>query len=614
MIRYPLIAIFVLVTTGLFAQQPDTLKHASTVQGSDSANTKLSKVIPPESVKGHRILREFKLTHDYSDEVIIPLDTIFSLSNRFKIADKYSPVNASLGNYGLPFYQINFFDRILDPDKFLYEYYYPLMHVSDNAIFMNTQVPFTELDWSLGGPRETSEQTFRLRHSQNVNRFFNIGISFDIVYSLGQYEYQRSEDKDFLFHTSYTGDKYKAYFAAGINNITSYENGGVASLSDLDQATTREVPVRLGGVDKAENILKNRNLLLVQKYTFGGEPVVKNDSVKQKRSGFLGLSGTFSQIFTLETNKKTYSDAFPKSGFYDSIYISSKVTFDSVYSRSITNTERFDFTTNENRKFRLGGGVGIKNEMWRYSQIMPTHDTTMADTVNWKRYNNAVVGRLYNDIGDKFRWQATGEFFVAGYRAGDFSLNGEIAKYFDWEKGRASWLITGSLINRQPSFWYENWGGNNFEWHNNFDKELRLDVGTSFSYPGRKTELKFNYAVIKNYTDFDTLALPSQYSGNLSVAAITLSKELRLWKFHLATDVILQKSSNVDVLDLPLITVRSAGYFEHLIRFRQTGGKLNTQIGFDVTYNSLYHPYSYMPATGRFYQARSGHRRKLSFC
>ena len=58
------------------------------------------------------------------------------------------------------------------------------------------------------------------------------------------------------------------------------------------------------------------------------------------------------------------------SGFYDTtIYISKVVTFDSLYSRSIKNTVRFDFTTDETRKFRLGGGVGIRNEIFRYSQI-----------------------------------------------------------------------------------------------------------------------------------------------------------------------------------------------------------------------------------------------------
>ena len=93
---------------------------------------------------------------------------------------------------------------------------------------------------------------------------------------------------------------------------------------------------------------------------------------------------------------------------------------------------------------------------------------------------------------------------LTGYRAGDFNLNGEISKSFDLKKGRASWLLTGGIMNRQPSFWYAQWGSNHFKWQNNLNKEFRIDLGSAFSYPARKAEFKFNYAIIDNYTDFDT--------------------------------------------------------------------------------------------------------------
>jgi hypothetical protein len=555
-----------------------------------------------ETVK-RKIIRQFTLSPDFSEEVPSQFDTTFSLFNRFKTADKYSPVNASLGNYGLPFYQLNFFDRVTDPDKYLYSAYNPLMFVPDKAVFMNTQKPYTELIWSYGGPRATSEQTFRIRHSQNVNRFLNFGLIYDIVYSLGQYNYQRAEDKDFTFYSSYTGDKYKLYFSGGINNIVSFENGGVIDMKSLDLAKTREVPVNLGQLNAASSGLKNKNLLLVQRYTIGSSSVSKSDTLKKKKSGFFGLSGTFSHIFLLEGNKRTYADSYPRSGFYDTIYISSVATFDSLSANSMKNTLRFDFTTDESRKFRLGGGVGIRNEILKYSQIIPTHDSvTTADTARWKRSSNVLVGRLYNNIGDKFRWIATGELFLTGYRAGDFNLTGEISKSFDWIKGRASWLITGSMANRQPSFWYNQWGSNHFEWNNNLGKEFRIDLGTTFRYPARKAEIRFNYAIIDNYTDFDLTARPSQHTGGLSIAALALKKEMVAWKFHLATDLILQSSSNTDVVDLPLATIRAAGYFEHLFKFQKTGGKLNTQLGVDVTYTTTYHPYNCMPATGRFFR------------
>ena len=576
MIRNVSILFLLLVSIGLFAQNKEPA--------------------------GKRIVKQFILSDDYAEEVTIPFDTVFSLFHRHRIADRYSPLNVTLGNYGLPFYQINFFDRVFDPDKFLYANYYPFIFQPDNAVFMNTQVPFTEMVWTFGAPRETSEQTFRVRHSQNVNRFFNFGLIYDIIYSLGQYNYQRAEDKTFTFFSSYTGPKYKVYFSAGVNNITSHENGGITETDQLPllSETPREVPVNLGSLNTATSILKNRNILLEQRYTIGKQ-AQKGDTVKNEPKNFSGLSGTFSHIFTWENNRRTYFDDDPESGFYDTVFISTSETFDSLYTRSVKNTLRFDFATDEARKFSLGGGVGVRNELFRYSQIVPTHDTTIADTSSWNKNNNVLVGRLYNNVGEKFRWMANGELYLTGYRAGDFNLSGEIRKSFGWKKGTASWLITGSVINREPSFWYKQWGGNHFEWHNDLDKEFRIDIGTSFIYPARKTELKLNYAIIDNYTGFDEYAIPFQHKGGLSVAALMVKKEFKAWKFHLTTDILVQQSSNTDILDLPLLTTRSAGFFEHLFRFKQTNGRLNTQLGVDVIYHTLYHAYAYMPATGRFY-------------
>ena len=600
MIRYISIVLLLVFSSGLYAQKQNLIPIKA--KQDSIINSRNSKTLKTDTLKKPRILREWTLSPDYSEEVNIPIDTVFSLSNRVKIADKYSPVNATLGNYGLPFYQLSFFDRVTDPEKFLYAYYYPLMHLPSNAVFMNTQVPFTELDWSFAGPVANSEQTFRVRHSQNISRFINFGLIYDIVFSLGQYNYQRSADKTFTFYSSYTGEKYKVYFSAGINNLLSYENGGIIMISDLNQPNTFDVHTQLGDLNKANSDLKNRNILLVQRYTIGGNPVVKKDSTSHKRSGFFGLSGTFSHIFMFENNARTYKDADPTSGFYDNIFITKTVTSDSVYSRTIKNTVRFDFSTDETRKFALGGGAGIRNEISRYYFIVPIPFPLFAAPSILHENSNVLIGKLFNNIGNKFGWQATGELYATGYRAGDFNLNGEISKSFDWKKGRASWLITGSMKNTQPSIWYDRWGGNNFGWDKNLKKEFRIDLGTTFKYPARKTELKLNYAIIKNYVDFDTTAHPSQYSGGLSVASVAVKNELRAWKFHLASDVIIQKTSNSEILDLPLVTVRSAGYFEQLIRFLKTGGKLNLQLGVDVTYNTVYHPYAYMPATGRFYR------------
>jgi len=477
------------------------------------------------------------------------------------------------------------------------------MHLPSNQTFFNTQTPYTEFVFTYSGPADRAEQTFRISHSQNISRNFNVGLIYDIVYSLGQYNYQRSENKTFTLYSSYTGNRYKFYAGTGINNITSEENGGIKNFSEMPKINTRDIAVNLGGLNKAKSILKNRNILLVQKFSVNREPVFKVDSLlKNNVKRKFRMEGTFSHILAWEVNKRTYTDSSPESGFYDTVFISRDHTFDSLSVRSLKNTLRFDFSTDETRKIRLGGGIGIRNELFRYSQILPTDTLIKSDTAIWRNSNNVLVGRLFNNIGNKFRWVATGELYFTGYRAGDFTLDGKLIKTFSFKKGPAELDLFGKVANQQPSIWYERWGGNNFQWSNNFQKEFRVNLGGELSFPARRMLIRYNNAVINNYTDFGPDTLPSQYTKALTVTSLYIRKELSAWKFHLANDVLIQKSTNQTVLDLPLVTVKSAGFFEHNFHFKATNGYLNSQLGAEVFYNTPYHGYAYVPATGRYYR------------
>jgi hypothetical protein len=581
MLKYLTFIFLLLISTPVYTQEPD------------SASVKVT--------------RQWTLSDDFTEELTVQVDTMFSLFNRHKSADKYSPFNAYTGNYGLPLYQLNFFDRPVKPDMFVYNYYYPFMHLPDNALFLNTRVPFTELLWTFGTPRDYSEQTFRVRHSQNVNKYFNIGLIFDVVYSKGQYTYQLSDNKNFLLHSSYTRERYKAYFAAGINNLNSYENGGITDGSDLINTKPKDLNVNLvGSLNKAKSNLKNKNLLLVQRFYLWKKPsnVTDTSDISGTRKK-TRVNSTFSHILTWETNKRTYTDNRPNSGFYDSIYISNTITHDSLFSGVLKNTIRFDISTDETRKFRLGAGFGFRNEIAGYSQIVPTHNLLLADTVKWKNSSNAVLGRLYNNIGDNFGWVATGELYITGYRAGDFNLNGVLNRSFNLGKGVSLLDLSGGITNTQPSFWFDKWGSNHFEWQNNFLKELRVNTSAGFSYPARRVAIKLDFVVLNNYIDFGTDAFPAQYDGGISVTALSVEKEFVLWKLHLSNNLLLQKSSNARVIDLPLVAIKSALFLEHNIFFRITNGHLNTQIGADVFLNSSYYGYAYMPATGRYYRQNS---------
>ena len=561
---------------------PGTGQPGAVSQGADSAFTTGS--------------RQWTLSADFTTEIPVPLDTAFSLFNHYRTADKYSDFNAYTGNYGLPLYQINFFDREWKPDRFLYAHYLPFMFTPANTLFINTHVPFTELKWSNGGARSVAEQTFRVRHSQNVNRFLNFGLIYDIVYNIGQYNLQKAIDKNFLFHGSYNGNAYTAYFSTGINNHESEESGGMVDVNDLSLYEPEGIPFILNELNGAKSSLKNRYIMLVQRYAPGG----KRDTV----TGEVLKTGpiTFSHIGILEWSRRQYHDSYPRSDLYDTVMISTTSTADSLQERILSNTLRVDFAAGRTDRFRIGAGGGIRSELRTYGLVMPGDTLTLPDTVRYNRNSLVLTGKVFNNIGSKFGWNASGDLWFQGYRAGDFIVDGRIYKEFETRKiGNIIWDATGTIASYTPSFWYYTWGSNNFLWQLDHKREFRLMAGSSLQWPEFKFSLRFNYAIVDNFIRMGTGAIPAQNEGGLSILALTVKKEFTLWKLHLDNTVLLQQSTNTDVLDLPFVTARSAFFFSHVFRFKATDGELSFQMGAEAMIHTPYFALDYMPATGRYY-------------
>jgi len=540
--------------------------------------------------------RQWTLSSDFTQEILVPLDTAFSLFHRYRITDKYSEFNAYTGNYGLPLYQINFFDREWKPDRFLYSHYQPFMWTPANTLFINTHVPFTEIRWTNGGARNVAEQTFRVRHSQNASRFLNFGLIYDIVFNIGQYDLQRAVNKNFLFHTSYNRNIYTAYFSVGLNNHESQENGGITGVESLQQYAPEDVPVLLNDLNSANSYLKNRYLMLVQRYSPGG----KRDSL----TGELTRSGpiTFSHIGTYEWNQRRYTDKYPATELYDTVMISKTQTADSLYQSLLSNTLRVDFAAGSTGKFRIGAGAGIRSELRKFAQVMPGDTLTRPDTVSSRTGSLVLTGKVFNNIGSKFGWSASGDLWFQGYRAGDFIVDGRIYKDFETNrKGTVTWDATGAVASYTPSFWYQQWGSNNFLWQNDISREFRLTVGSSLRWPERHLNIRFSYAIVDNFTYMGYEARPAQHQGGLSVASLLASKDFIFWKLHLDNSVLLQQSSNSEVLSLPLVTARSAFFFDHIFRFAATEGELSFQLGAEAMIHTPYYAMNYMPATGRYF-------------
>ncbi len=151
----------------------------------------------------------------------------------------------------------------------------------------------------------------------------------------------------------------------GSTTTISYENGGIAGVEFLSQYSPQDVPVKLNEANNSQSRLKNRYLMLVQRYSPGGKRDTATGQIK--RSGPV----TFSYIGIYEWTKRRYFDHYPASTFYDTLMISNRLTEDSLSQNLLSNTVRVDFAAGSTRRFRIGAGAGVRSELRSFGQVVP---------------------------------------------------------------------------------------------------------------------------------------------------------------------------------------------------------------------------------------------------
>jgi hypothetical protein len=114
--------------------------------------------------------------------------------------------------------------------------------------------------------------------------------------------------------------------------------------------------------------------------------------------------------------------------------------------------------------------------------------------------------------------------------------------------------------------------------------------------PNQSLSLNVSVENLTQHIYFDSLALPTQYSGNIQVLAFNLKKDFHFGKFCLENNVVYQISSKADILPLPNLVM-----FHNLYYDDKWFSVLSVQLGVNVRYHTAYYAPAYMPATGQFY-------------
>ena len=588
---------------------PDSLRRRIVVRLSDPLDTLSNRIIAYQVLSANSYAR-----------LQVPIDTTldrFSVNN--PVMRNYH-AGAYNGNLGLPYYPIGFEARKRPSDFHFLDHVADYLHDPEATIYYQTQTPYTLIDYSSAGAKAFNESVFKLVHTQNINKDWNVGLYYDSFSSVGQYINQSASDNGVSLFSAYRGNQYSMYANINWNNARMRENGG---LSDLDAYRIEENEPSRNGIRSGlgKTILLNRSLYLMHSYSLRkltlGRNTADTDSIDASRF-------TIVQTFKYEWNKREFSDTAAYAFRGREPNFGSNNTRDSLYFRRVFNHFELMIKEQPRKKFTAGFSAGILTELDRYNIDMipdtteriiepyyPANSGWGGDnlpmvsgrevTINYREtktyINTAITGRFFNHTGRYLNWDFNGRLYFTGYKPGDVNLNGTVQIHYYTEKGRNSLLLGGSIDNAHPGYFLNHFASNWLAWDNNFGASQEIRLRGEFLMPHRKLKAGAYVSQLNNYVYINSDATPVQTSEPLVTGTAYVEKDIRWRKLGFQFRLYGQYSSNEKIIPLPAFAGFQSTYFETWL----VKNVLTMQLGWNVNFHTKYYAYAYMPATGLFY-------------
>jgi len=109
-------------------------------------------------------------------------------------------------------------------------------------------------------------------------------------------------------------------------------------------------------------------------------------------------------------------------------------------------------------------------------------------------------------------------------------------------------------------------------------------------------EIGGNIEQLNKYIYFAELAKPIQIDRQLFVQTAFISKKIKLGKWHTTNQIIWQKSTNEDIINIPEFVFFHSSYVE--LQFKKI---LTLHLGIDLNYTTSYKAMNYNPSVGQFF-------------
>lgn len=563
-------------------------------QLNDTSNVEIES-LPPT-------LYMWQLDERFGNVNRMPADTAHHNFHNVNLTEGVTGHYNYLANLGAPRLSHVFFERSNKAETLFMEPYSFFFLPPQDFKFTNSNVPYTNLTYYKAGNSVNGEERFQAYFSVNVNKQLAFGFNLDYVYGRGYYNHQSTSLFNGSPFISYMSDRYEASLLYNYNYLKNNENGGITDdRYIIDPEGMANGQAAYGSVNiptvmnASTNYNSDRYVFLNHRYKLGFYrelPKEEGDTLPPLEE-FVPVT-SFIHTMKLEWAKHKFTSEDNLEDYYANTYFLPDADYvnDSTSYFSVKNLLGIALLEGFNKYAKAGLTAFISHKFSRY-KLMNMDLSTDVMTENEVYAGMEIAKRE----GNLLHYRAIGELGLLGTAIGQFRVNGDADLNFRLWKDTVTVTARAYVKNELPSFYMRHYHSRHFYWDNSFTKEFRTRVEGELSIPRWGTVLKAGVENLKNYTYFNSQALPEQFGGNIQVLSASLCQNFKLGIFHLDNEIIWQKSSNGVVLPLPELSLYHNLYLQTKL-FKKV---LSVQLGADVRYFTQYHAPAYMPAIGQFY-------------
>ena len=563
-----------------------------------------------------RALRNFQWTVDRNTNKvkIAPIDTTLALW-RLDYPHYHKRLgNNSVGGLGQASQEVNYFERNTSREFTFARPYEAYAYSLDNVPFYNMKHPYIWMTYLESGQKRYREEHFEITASQNINPSTSFSVNYKARGARGKYDRSRIKNQNIATTFAHTGKRYSIHAAFMHNHIDQQESGGVVgewAITDTVFEMPSGVPMRLAAAE-ANNLYRNTSFFVKQSIGIPLQRMTEKDfSMAELSAVYIGHLFEYNSWSKVYTDKyATYTDERYERNengtfkshtdtYYKEWLLNPDNTRDSLAERIITNRLFVQAQPWDSNGVvgTIDGGVGI--DLHTYSQF------ALTDYLSGKYERvKKTAWFAYAGIDGKIRkyvdWGASFKLYPSGYRGGDFDLRAHAA-FTAFIKGKP-FTLSGEFSQSSSSagYWMDHWLSNHYMWQNNFGKENETRFNVAFTVPDHGIELGFWQSVVTDKIYYGADCKPAQYDGAVSLTSIYAQKDFNIKGLHLNHRVLVQMSTNNEVVPVPLVSAFLSYYYEFWVK----RDVLRVQIGLDGRFNTSYYAQGYNPALSVFYNQR----------